>query len=173
MPDWYFTVSNMDRRHFNKVCKTMLWVWLTARTQIHVDIRSRFPPNSKFLFHVPVDAGRLRYCSKIFVMLIKYGNVLNIVILALRYLTAWCQNAVFRLFPPRKKIILRRLYDEFLIVNCQTEVRNNAIIILWPCRNRIKNYDLSEKTPPPENYLLEFTSISEMASGDPKSGIPD
>ena len=64
-------------------------------------------------------------------MLIKYGNVvLNIVILAVQYLTAWCQNAVFRLFPPLKKIILRRLYDEFLVVNCQTEVRNNAIIIL-------------------------------------------
>ena len=107
----------------------------------------QIPRNSKFRFHVPVDPERLRYCSKIFVTLIKYGNVvLNIVILAVRYLTAWRQNAVFRLFPPPKKIILHRLYDEFLVVNCQTQVRNNAIIILWPGRNRIKNYDLSEKT---------------------------
>ena len=78
----------------------------------------QIPRNSKFRFHVPVDAERLRYCRKIFVMLKKYGNVdldlvLIIVILAVWYLTSWCQNAVFRLFPPRKKIILRRLYDEF------------------------------------------------------------
>ena len=101
-----------------------------ARTQIHTyDADSRGIPS--FFFTFPVDAGRLRYCSKIFVMLIKYGNVvLNIVIIAVQYLTAWCQNAVFRLILPLKKIILRRLYDEFLVVNCQTEVRNNAIIIL-------------------------------------------
>ena len=48
------------------------------------------PQNSKFRFHVPVDAERLRYWSKIFVMLIQYGDiVLNIVILAVQYLKGW------------------------------------------------------------------------------------
>ena len=86
-------MSNNDRRHLDKVCKTACRECQAAR---YANKRTlQVPRDSKFRFYVPVDVEWLRYCSKIFVMLMNYGNVvLNIVSLAVWYHTACCQKAV-------------------------------------------------------------------------------
>ena len=109
-------MSNNDRRHLNKVCKTACEECPAAR---YANKRTlQMPRDSKFRFYVPVDVEWLRYCSKIFVMLMKYGNVvLNIVSLAVWYHTAWCQKAVISIanFFFKK---LRILNGEFWVDNC-------------------------------------------------------